>query len=150
MVLIKVSADLDTEHAKTEASRQEYLNKMRVHTVCAEHTLSLDKMFGEKVLLDEEWDRALREAVLMEAQVQGLNPRDNREELMELIELRRHKVERVTEVGQLVVLVRDISKDLMDLGKPPNPGITGDVLEAVGTILEHLREAHASRHSPWD
>jgi hypothetical protein len=42
--LVKVSLDLDTEPAKTEATRQEYLNKMRAHTTHTKHTLSLENM----------------------------------------------------------------------------------------------------------
>jgi hypothetical protein len=36
-----------------------------------------------------EWDLNLREAVLAEGQSQGLNPRDNHEELMEFVELQK-------------------------------------------------------------
>jgi hypothetical protein len=63
-------------------------------------------------------------------------------------------VERITEVGRLAILVRDVSKVLVDLGMPPIPGITqdprttDDVLEAVGTILECMQEAYASGYSP--
>jgi hypothetical protein len=40
---------------KTEASRQEYLSKMRVHTDPTKHTLDLDKMVWEmKVELDKK------------------------------------------------------------------------------------------------
>jgi hypothetical protein len=65
-------------------------------------------------------------------------------------------VDCVTEVGRLVILAGDVSKVVMDLGMPPIPGIpwdprtTGDILEAVDIILEHLREAYASGHDPWD
>jgi hypothetical protein len=56
-----VSADLDVEQVKAEATQKEYL----------------DKMLGEKkVELDKtERDLGLREAVLVEAWSQGLNPR---------------------------------------------------------------------------
>jgi hypothetical protein len=53
-------------------------------------------------------------------------------------------------------LVRDASKVLMDLGMPPiprmpqDPRMVDDVLEAVGSILDLLREAYASCHGPWD
>jgi hypothetical protein len=47
MALVKVSADLDVEWAKTEATRKEYLNKMEAYTTRAKHTLGLDKMLGE-------------------------------------------------------------------------------------------------------
>jgi hypothetical protein len=79
---------------------------------------------------------------------------------MEFIELRMllqdTEVERVTEVGRLVILVRDVSEVLVDLGIPPILGIprdlrmVGDILEMVGVILEHLQEAYASSHGPWD
>jgi hypothetical protein len=63
-------------------------------------------------------------------------------------------VERVTEAGRLAILVRDVSKVPVDLGMPPIPGIPQDpraadnILEAAGTILECLREAYTSGHSP--
>jgi hypothetical protein len=79
---------------------------------------------------------------------------------MELVELgsclKEAKVERVAEAGWLAVLVRDVSKVLVDLGIPPIPEIprdpraTSDVLEVVCTSLECLQEAYASSHSPWD
>jgi hypothetical protein len=86
-------------------------------------------MLGEKkVFVDKkEWDLDLREVALMEAQAQGLNPRDNCEELMEHVELRRRLEEAVvahiTKAGQLTILVGDISKVLVDLGTPPIPRI---------------------------
>jgi hypothetical protein len=46
--LVKVSADLDVERAKTKATCQEYLDKMCAHTNRTKHTLSFDKMLGEK------------------------------------------------------------------------------------------------------
>jgi hypothetical protein len=55
-----------------------------------------------------------------------------------------------------VILVRDVSKVLMDLGMTPIPGIPrdsrmiDDVLEVVGIILECPQEAYASGHNPWD
>jgi hypothetical protein len=54
-------------------------------------------------------------------------------------------VEHVAKTGWLAILVRDVSKILVDLGMPPITGIpqdphaADDVLEAVGTILECLR-----------
>jgi hypothetical protein len=86
-------------------------------------------MLGEmKVQLDRrERDLGLCEAALVEEQSRGLNPWDNREELTELVELRRRleeaEVERITEAGQLAILVGDISKVLVDLGMPPISGI---------------------------
>jgi hypothetical protein len=69
----------------------------------------------------------LREAALMEARARGLKPQDYWEELMELIALKKRleeaEVARFIEVGQLVVLVGDMSKALVDLGMPPILGI---------------------------
>jgi hypothetical protein len=77
---------------------------------------------------------------------------------MELVKLRRclkeAKVVRVADAGQLAFLVGGISKVLVDLGMPPilripqDPGMVNDVLEAVGTVLECMREAHAFGHGP--
>jgi hypothetical protein len=51
---------------KTKATHGEYHNKMRTHTNCTMHTLSLDKMLGEKKvkLNKREWDLTLWEASL--------------------------------------------------------------------------------------
>jgi hypothetical protein len=46
--LVKVSTDLDAKQAKVEATQKEYLDKMEVHTARAKHSLSLDKMLGDK------------------------------------------------------------------------------------------------------
>jgi hypothetical protein len=65
-------------------------------------------------------------------------------------------VDCVIEAGQLTTLVRDMSKVPVDLGMPPIPEIprdtctAGDILEVVDVILEHLQEAYASDHGPWD
>jgi hypothetical protein len=65
-------------------------------------------------------------------------------------------VEHVIEAGRLAILVGDISKVLVDLGMPPIPGITqdphttGDIFDAMGTILECLQEAYTSNHGPFD
>jgi hypothetical protein len=48
--LIKVSADLDAERAKAEATRKEYLDKMEMHIAHTKRSLSLDKMLGVKRL----------------------------------------------------------------------------------------------------
>jgi hypothetical protein len=87
--LVKVSADLDTEWAKTEATREEYLDKMCMHTDRAKHTISLDKMLGEKKvpLYEKERGLALRESALTEAQAQGLNTQGDWEEMTELVGL---------------------------------------------------------------
>jgi hypothetical protein len=67
--LAKVSANLNVEPAKAEATRKEYLNKMAAHTAHAKHSLGLNKMLGEKkVELDgRKRDLNLREAALAEA-----------------------------------------------------------------------------------
>jgi hypothetical protein len=44
----EVSVDLEAKQTKTEATRKEYLDKMEAHTARAKHSLSLDKMLGEK------------------------------------------------------------------------------------------------------
>jgi hypothetical protein len=72
-------------------------------------------MLGEKrAKLDEwEWDLELQTTVLAEAQARGINPRDNRDELMEFIELRQLlqdvEMDRVTEAGRLTALMREVS-----------------------------------------
>jgi hypothetical protein len=68
--LTKVSANLDAERAKAEATQKEYLDKMVAHASHANHFLGLDKMLWEKkVELDgKERDLNMREAVLVEAQ----------------------------------------------------------------------------------
>jgi hypothetical protein len=105
IALAKVSADLDAERAKAKATWKEYLDKMATHTAHAKHTLDLDKMLGEKkVELDgRERHVNLREVTLVEAQNRGLNPRDNRNELMEFVELRRllqdAEADRIIEAG---------------------------------------------------
>jgi hypothetical protein len=130
--LAKVSADLDTKWAKAEAARKEYLDKMAPHTTLAKHSLSLDKMLGEKnVKLDgRERDMNLHEVALVEVHTWGLNPWDNHDELMEFIEHRRllqdAEADRINEVGRLSTLVRDLSKDLEDLGISPISGIPRD------------------------
>jgi hypothetical protein len=152
----------DAERAKAEATRKEYLDKMEAHTICAKHSLGLDKMLGEKkVELDgRERDLGLREVALVEAQSRGLNPRDNHEELIEFVELRMLlkdiKVEHVAEAERLAILARDVSKVLVALGKPPVLGIPWDpcmadnILEVMGIILERLWEDYTSGHAPWD
>jgi hypothetical protein len=84
---------------------------------------------GEKRAKLDEWarDLELRMTVLAEVQARGINPRDNRDELMEFIELRRPlqdvEVDHVTEAGWLATLVREVSLVLENLGMPPIPGI---------------------------
>jgi hypothetical protein len=72
---------------------------MDVHTAHTKPSLSLDKMLGEKkVELDgRERDLDLRDPVLVEAQSWGLNPLDNREELMEFVNLQRCLMEGMVE-----------------------------------------------------
>jgi hypothetical protein len=79
---------------------------------------------------------------------------------MQFIELQRHlkeaEVEHVAEAGRLVILVRDVSNVLGDLGMPPIPRIPQDpctadnILEAVGTIFECMWDTYASGHGPQD
>jgi hypothetical protein len=66
--LAKVSADLNAERAKAEVTQKEYLDKMEAHTTHAKHSLSLDKMLGEKKVEFNgiERDLNLREAALVE------------------------------------------------------------------------------------
>jgi hypothetical protein len=135
---------------------------MVAHTVHAKHSLGLDKMLGEKKveLNGREPNLNLREVALVEAQTRGLNPRDNHDELMEFIELRRLlqdvKADRIVEAMHLSTMVRDVSKVLKDHGRPPIPGspqdprMADDVLEVSDVILGHLQEAYASGHGPWD
>jgi hypothetical protein len=79
---------------------------------------------------------------------------------MEFVELQRlpneAEVEHITTAGPLASLVRDVYMVLVDLGMlpipeiPQDPPVAGDVLVAVGVILEHVRKAYASRNGPWD
>jgi hypothetical protein len=66
--LTKVSADLDTEWTKAEATQKEYRDKMVAHTTCAKHSLDLDKMLGKKKveLNERERELNLREVALAE------------------------------------------------------------------------------------
>jgi hypothetical protein len=133
---------------------------MHAHTTRVNHTLALDKMMGEKrvLLAEKEQDIEVLEAALMEAQARDLNPWDNQDELLELVELQKClgevEVGRVTEASELAVLEGEMSKVLVFLGRPPiegipqDPGKARDILEAVDVILEHLREAHASSARP--
>jgi hypothetical protein len=119
--LAKVHADLDMEWTKAEATQKDYLDKMIVHTARPKHSLSLDKMLGEKKV---ELDRRERDLELHEeAQTRGLDPRVNCDELMEFVEPRRllqdTEVDYVFEVEWRATLVRDVSKVLVDLGLPP-------------------------------
>jgi hypothetical protein len=158
--LAQVSAALDAERAQVEATQQEYLDKIQAHTDCSNQVLDLDRMLGErKEKLDrKERDLELSAAVLAEAQAQGLNPRDNHDELMEFLVLCRllwdAEVGYVIEVGRLVTLARGVSKVLEDLhmplvpGIPQDPRVAGDVLGAVDVILEHVKESYDSGHDP--
>jgi cysteinyl-tRNA synthetase len=127
--LAQVSAALDAEQAQAEATRQEYLDKIQSHVDHGNHVLNITKMIGER---KEELDRKERDlelctAALVKAQGRGLNPWDNRDELMELVKLRgllwEAEVDCVIEVGYLATLVRDVFKVLEDLGRSPIPGI---------------------------
>jgi hypothetical protein len=63
----------------------------------------------------------------VEVQTQGLNPRDNQEEVMGLVKLGRLlqdvEVDRIIEAGWLATLVRDMSVVLEDLGLSRIPRI---------------------------
>jgi hypothetical protein len=91
-------------------------------------------------------------------QIPGTQPQDIYEELMEFIKLQSlledTEVDHITEAGWLAILARDVAKVLVDLGKPPIPGIPrdphmpGNILVVVDIILERLREAYASGNDP--
>jgi hypothetical protein len=68
--LTNVSADLRAEWAMVKATQKEYLDKMESHIAHAKHSLSLDKMLGEKKveLGRRERDLSLREMALAEVQ----------------------------------------------------------------------------------
>jgi hypothetical protein len=160
--LTQGSTALDAEQAWAEATRQEYLDKIQAHIDHSNHVLDLDRMLGERKgeLNRKEWDLELRVAALAEAHARGLNPQDNHNELMELVELRGllqdAEVECVIEASRLATLVRDVSKVLEDLGMSRIPGIprdlctAGDVLGVVDVILERVKAACDSGHGPWD
>jgi hypothetical protein len=82
--ITQVSATLGMEWAQAEATRWEYLDKIQAHTDHGNQVLDLDNMLGErKEQLDrKEWDLELRVVALAKAQARGLNPQDNRDELM--------------------------------------------------------------------
>jgi hypothetical protein len=86
-VIAKVSADLDSERNKAQATQKEYLDKMVAHNTHAKDSLGLDKMLGEKKVEHDgrERDLELHEAALAEVHTGVLNPRDNSDELMEFI-----------------------------------------------------------------
>jgi hypothetical protein len=67
---------------------------------------------------------------MVEAQSRGINPHDNRKELMEFVKICRLlkdvKVERVAEARWLAILARDVSKVLVDLAMHPILGIPQD------------------------
>jgi hypothetical protein len=77
---------------------------------------------------------------------------------LEFIELRRVRQDtegdNVTGAERLVILARDISKVLVDLGMPPNQRIprdscmVGDILVALDVILEHMWEVYSFSHNP--
>jgi hypothetical protein len=135
---------------------------MAAHTAHAKHSLGLDNMLGEKKveLIRGERNQDLREAALAEVQTWGLNPHDDQEELMEFIELQRllHDTEAdcVTETGWLAILVRDVSKVLLDRGMPPISGIprdlcmAGDLLGGGGRRPGASTGGYASGNNPWE
>jgi hypothetical protein len=125
----QVSPALDEEWTKGEAAQQEYLGKIEAHTARGKLVLDIDKMLGEKrVELDE----------------------------LEFIELQRLlwdiEADRAVEANRLATLVRVLE----NLDMPSNPGMPRDlrmavdVLGAVDMILECMKGAYVSSHSPWD
>jgi hypothetical protein len=110
-------------------------------------------MLGEKKveLSGRGWDMNLCEAALAEPQSRGLNPRDNCEELMEFIEQQRLlqdvEVDCVAEDGWLVILMRDVSKVLVDLGMPPISGIPWDPRPAADILSESSKLGFGGRRS---
>jgi hypothetical protein len=158
--LAQVNVALDAERAKADATQHEYLDKIHAHTNRVKQVLNLDKMLREKKeeLDGREQDLELRVAALAKAQARGRNPWDNRDELMELVDLHGllwdAEVDHVIEVGRLVTLVRDVSKVLEDLGMSPIPEITrdprmaSDILGAVDIILKHVKDAYAYTSDP--
>jgi hypothetical protein len=94
----------------------------------------------------KEQDLELCMAALAEAQAWALNPRDNHNELIDLVELRGPL--RDTEVDCVV------SKVLEDLGMSPilgiprDPCMVDDILGMVDVILECVKEAYDSNHGP--
>jgi hypothetical protein len=135
---------------------------MAEHTACGRQVFNFDRMLGEKrARLDEqERDLELRTASLAEVQARGINPGDNCDELMEFIELWRFlqdvETDHITEAGRLATFMREVSQVLENLGLPPilripqDPCKASDVLRVVDVILECVKEAYDSSHSPWD
>jgi hypothetical protein len=126
------------------------LTRYRPTPIMVSKSLTSIRCWGRKEQLKrKKQDLELCVAALAEAQARGLNPWDNRDELMELIELRGLpwdvEVDCVVEVGQLVTLVRDVSKVLEDLvmspitGIPRDPRTAGDIKGVVDVILEHVK-----------
>jgi hypothetical protein len=58
-VLGRVSLELDAEHAKMEATRQGYLEKLWYHMARIKRTLHIDKMLKEK-----KWDLKILAALV--------------------------------------------------------------------------------------
>jgi hypothetical protein len=158
----QVSASPDEEQTKAEAALQEYLDKMTEHTAHGRQALNFEKMLGEKRATPDgrEWDLELRTTALPKVQAQGINPRDNRDKLMEFVMhqqlLQDVEMDCIIEVGWLAALDREVSQVLENLSLPPISGIPrdphtiGDVLGVVDVILERMKEAYDSSHSPWD
>jgi hypothetical protein len=66
---------------------EEYLDNIAEHTAHGRQVLNFDKMMGERRAMLDEWERdlELRTAALVEAQSRGINPQDNRDEVMEFV-----------------------------------------------------------------
>jgi hypothetical protein len=105
-----------------------------------------------------ERDLELHMGALAEAQARGLYPQDNHDKLTEFVELHGllwdTEVDHIIDADRLATLVRDVSMVLEDLGMSPIPGIpwdlqsASDILGVVDVILECMKEAYDSSHSP--
>jgi hypothetical protein len=79
---------------------------------------------------------------------------------MEFVELQRLlqdvEVDHAIEASPLAALVVDVSQVLENLGMPPtqwipqDPRTASDILGSVDVILECVKGAYDSGHSPWD
>jgi hypothetical protein len=102
------------------------------------------------MLEEKKQDLKVWEAVLVEVQVCGIHPWENRDLLAKLWECLAGN-----EVKELATLVTSISEVLVDLGLAPIwwiPQLSSKawaMLEVVGTVLERLREVPASTIEAW-
>jgi hypothetical protein len=140
----RVSLELNTERAKTEATWKGYLEKLRVHMARIKQTHGLDKMLEEKKVLLEEKKRDLTiwEAMLAESQVHDIHPWENQDQLAELVELRGGladvEVDHLTEAEELATL---------EAGIPQVPNKAQEVLEVAGSAGATTLGAHLHHRS---